>query len=113
MIGSEYPAFYELVSKCLTINPRERITASDALALPFFKGDNWPVCLKGSWLLQEGVKETERKRNQLVWLERGSVRCPECIRGPVIDEDGRTNGHITERGNAVIHHDPLWQGNRE
>ena len=69
MIGSEYPAFYELVSKCLAINPRERITAADALALPFFKGDNWLVCLKGSWLLGEGVKETERKRNQLVGLE--------------------------------------------
>lgn len=38
MIGSEYPAFYELVSKCLTINPRERLRRQMRWLFRFSKG---------------------------------------------------------------------------
>ena len=40
MIGDAYPQFYELVSKCLVIDPRERVSAAEALNLSFFTGTN-------------------------------------------------------------------------
>ena len=55
MIGDAYPQFFELVSKCLVIDPRERVSAAEALTLSFFAGDNCSCLLQSCIWPGEGV----------------------------------------------------------
>ena len=55
MIGDAYPQFYELVSKCLVIDPRERVSAAEALNLSFFTGANCCCLLHSAYSSRRGL----------------------------------------------------------